>query len=202
MKRAITTILFDWAGVFCTAGEPFSHPGLQKETGLTVDEMGKMTQHLQKPYYTGTITARTFWEQVSNVLSVKNITQEELVRAYLSSYAVYPEMLSAAQYLKNKYKTAILSNLTEEMMRHIIANHNVPEYFGATFFSNQIGLVKPEKEAYEYALSHLGSTPQETLFIDDSPKNVDAAKKLGIDAFVFESFAQFKQELAKRKIEN
>ena len=200
MRKQTTTIIFDWAGVFCVPGEPFSHSKLPKETGFTVDEMGDKTQRLQIPYYKGAVTTNEFWKSIINCLKIKNISPNELSRAYLSSYSIYPEMLELAKNLKNKYKTAILSNLTEEMMDHITATHKVNECFKFTFFSNKIGLVKPDKEAFEYALKKINSTPRETIFVDDSKRNVEAAKKLGFDAFVFESPAQCKQELEKRGI--
>src|SRR3989344_4875536 len=102
----ITTIIFDWAGVFCSAGEPFSHPRLRKETGLTVAEMGEKTQSIQKLYYLGKIKTNEFWGKIINFFGLKNLTEKELSQAYLFSYHIYPEMLELAKNLKNNYKTA------------------------------------------------------------------------------------------------
>lgn len=195
MKKPITTIIFDWAGVFCTAGEPFSHPDLSKETGLSVDEMGCKTQGIQKPYYLGQIKPAEFWKNVIDFFKLKNITDKELSEAYLDSYKIYPEMLELAKILKKNYKTAVLSNSTEEMMAHIVETHGLKNCFTEMFFSNQMGLMKPENKAYEFALKKLGALPEETIFTDDSATNVEAAKKMGINAFVFESPAQCKKEL-------
>jgi|SRR3989344_3038522 len=193
----ITTIIFDWAGVFCSAGEPFSHPRLRKETGLTVAEIGEKTKSTQRSYYLGKIKTNEFWGKIIDFFKLKNLTREELSQAYLSSYRIYPEMLELVKNLKNNYKTAILSNLTEEMTEHIIKTHDIKKYFTFTFFSNQIGLMKPDKKAYEFALGQIKSAPGETVFIDDSAANVAAAKNLGMNTILFASPAQCKKKLAE-----
>jgi putative hydrolase of the HAD superfamily len=38
---------------------------------------------------------------------------------------------------------------------------------------------KPNAKIFEYTVSHLGINPNETLFLDDSQKNLDAASQLG-----------------------
>lgn len=40
----------------------------------------------------------------------------------------------------------------------------------------------------------------EIVFIDDKAENVEAAKKIGIDAIVFESSEQLRTELLQRKL--
>jgi HAD superfamily hydrolase (TIGR01509 family) len=42
-------------------------------------------------------------------------------------------------------------------------------------------MVKPDRAIFEYVLSRQGLQRQETLFIDDFPPNVEAARKLGIE---------------------
>ena len=193
----ITTIIFDWAGVFCNPGEPFAHPELMKQTGLNVDEMGEKSQDIQKPYYLGEMSKEQFWNKIIEFFKLKNLKPKELGEAYTSSYKIWPEMLELAKKLKTNYKIAILSNLTEEMMEHIDTHHDIKKIFPKTFFSNEIGLMKPDTEAYKLALKDLGSRPAETVFIDDSKKNVEAAKNLGMHAFFFESLDQCKSELRK-----
>ncbi|MEK7551830.1 MAG: HAD family phosphatase [Patescibacteria group bacterium] len=196
MKK-ITTIIFDWAGVFCNPGEPFFHPEITKQTGLSVDEMGEKSQDIQKPYYRGEMSKEQFWNKIIEFFKLKNLTPTKLGEAYTSSYKIWPEMLELAKKLKKNYKTAVLSNLTEEMMEHILNNHNLKKIFPRMFFSNEIGIMKPNTTAYELALKELGSKPEETIFIDDSKKNVEAARNLGMYAFLFESLDQCKSELQK-----
>ena len=45
------------------------------------------------------------------------------------------------------------------------------------------GKIKPDEEAFQHVLATLGCEGPETLFLDDSRLNVDAAKRVGMNAF-------------------
>lgn len=48
-----------------------------------------------------------------------------------------------------------------------------------TVVSGEEGLLKPDAAIYEILIGRADLTPSRTLFIDDSPRNVDAANRLG-----------------------
>lgn len=49
-------------------------------------------------------------------------------------------------------------------------------------FSHEIGVNKPEPQAYRLALEAMGASPEAVLFVDNRAQNVDAARALGIAA--------------------
>ncbi len=55
-------------------------------------------------------------------------------------------------------------------------------------FSWQEKLIKPDPAIYQRLLSRYDLKAEECLFIDDNPKNIKAAKALGIHAVQFESY--------------
>jgi 2-haloacid dehalogenase len=61
-------------------------------------------------------------------------------------------------------------------------------------------LAKPDPAIYRLALDKAGVRAKETLFVDDQPVNVEAARNLGIDTFRFLDPDQFVQELRARKL--
>lgn len=61
----------------------------------------------------------------------------------------------------------------------IIAPHHV-------FASYDLGLLKPDLLIYQTVLRKLGAAPQETVFVDDKPQNVEAAQTAGIQGIVFD----------------
>lgn len=194
-RLPIKAILFDWAGVFCTPGEPFSHTRLVQLTGLSVDEMGQATYTLQERYYRGSISTDEFWKQVIKQFNLP-LSMEDLSTAYRSSYRLYPEMLELAKCVRAKVQTALLSNLTSEMMQEILRVHHVERYFDHVIFSNEIGHMKPEPESFAFALRRLEAHPHETLFIDDSKANIDAASAMGIQTYHFLSPDQCLRDLS------
>ena len=58
-----------------------------------------------------------------------------------------------------------------------LANFN--DFFTKAYYSHLINLRKPTKEIFQYVLHDAGITAAETLFIDDSYNNIEAAAGLG-----------------------
>jgi len=58
--------------------------------------------------------------------------------------------------------------------------HGVDDYFEQVFLSYEMHLIKPSTEIYNEVLSSAGIKAHETLFIDDTKVNCEAANKLGI----------------------
>jgi len=57
------------------------------------------------------------------------------------------------------------------------------ELFNKSYFSFAEHLEKPDPRFFELILDHEGLLPEETLFIDDSKKNIEAAEALGIHTY-------------------
>ena len=58
-------------------------------------------------------------------------------------------------------------------------------------------LVKPDPAIYRLAIERFGVVPQETVFVDDNPTNVAAARGEGIDAVQFTDAAAFRAKLVE-----
>ena len=61
-------------------------------------------------------------------------------------------------------------------------------------FSSLCGYVKPEREIFEYLCGTYGINPEETIFIDDSIKNVEGAMAYGIHGYLFDGDAKRLEE--------
>lgn len=58
--------------------------------------------------------------------------------------------------------------------------------FDGIVLSGTIGIAKPGKEIFEYVLKTFDLNAEECLFVDDSAKNIEAAKALGIRGYLFD----------------
>ena len=47
-------------------------------------------------------------------------------------------------------------------------------------------MTKPDRAIYRHLLSECDIRPEETLFIDDSPQNVEGARACGIHGYLFD----------------
>lgn len=79
----------------------------------------------------------------------------------------------------------ILSNISLYFAEHY---KEIPifEYFDKFVFSSRCGMVKPNKDIFDYTLKKYNFDPAETLFVDDRAENVMGAKKAGIEGYVFD----------------
>jgi 2-haloacid dehalogenase len=69
-------------------------------------------------------------------------------------------------------------------------------WFDGTVVSAFEGVAKPDPRVFELLLDRFGLNAASTLFIDDSPNNVAAARGVGIQAIEFESPAELRRRLA------
>lgn len=58
--------------------------------------------------------------------------------------------------------------------------HPLAYYFDAEYKSFEVKLMKPDEHFYRYVLSREKILPEETLYVDDGPRNVAAASELGL----------------------
>ena len=56
-------------------------------------------------------------------------------------------------------------------------------------------LNKPDPEAFQTLLNRYQIVPEEAVFIDDTAKNIEAAKKLGIRGIQFTGLEDAKEQL-------
>jgi HAD superfamily hydrolase (TIGR01509 family) len=93
-------------------------------------------------------------------------------------------------------KTALLSNMIPDMAVHARRKFSWLNKLTYQVLSCEVRLVKPDRAIYERCLEGLRVTPSETLFVDDSEINVQAARALGITSIRFQSVEQLRDELA------
>jgi glucose-1-phosphatase len=96
------------------------------------------------------------------------------------------EKLQWLTILKQKIKIYALSNTNTIHINYVnevmLKGEVLDNYFHHCYYSHHVTMRKPDLEIYEHVLSHAMLVPQETLFLDDNPDNIRAAKALGIQA--------------------
>jgi putative hydrolase of the HAD superfamily len=84
-------------------------------------------------------------------------------------------------------RTAILSNMPGDMVAFLAREAAWLSGFEARVFSADVSLVKPEEGIYRICLQRLALPPAQALFMDDVPRNVEGARRIGMEAFLHES---------------
>ncbi|MFZ2058408.1 MAG: HAD family phosphatase [Acidimicrobiales bacterium] len=73
--------------------------------------------------------------------------------------------------------------------------------FRSIFVSSDLGLRKPDPEAFTAVADRIGFQGSELLFFDDTPENVDGARRVGMRAVLVESSADVREALLRLGIE-
>ena len=72
------------------------------------------------------------------------------------------------EYLKDKYTLCVASNGPYEQQLHRLEIGGIKSYFSHFFISEKIGVSKPAKEFFDYALEELKQDPSTCMIIGDS----------------------------------
>lgn len=90
------------------------------------------------------------------------------------------------EYLRPKYKMYILSNGFKELQSHKMRTAGIDKYFDALILSEDIGVNKPNRELYEYALEKTGSKLEESIMIGDMfETDIVGAANIGMKQIYF-----------------
>ena len=96
--------------------------------------------------------------------------------------------ISLLKNIHSIYRTFILSNSNKIHYDYYVNDlktqyqlSDFDQLVEKAYFSFHVNLIKPEPEFYQLLLSNHDLIPEETLFIDDLKKNIEAASQLGIN---------------------
>ena len=67
--------------------------------------------------------------------------------------------------------------------------------------SHRDKLIKPDPAIYALLLERFGLRAEECVFLDDTPVNIEAGRKLGIQGIVFQTREQAVRELREMGLE-
>ncbi|MGL5787073.1 MAG: HAD family hydrolase [Bacteroidales bacterium] len=128
----------------------------------------------------------------------QEVTDKQLDDALMQFLLDLPAYkLELLRRLKKDYKVYMLSNTNKIMFDHIVPHYfgqngtTIDDYFDGLFLSFEMGVAKPDKKIFEMMIEQGQLVPEETLFIDDSSLNTDAASDLGFYVYTAEPEEDF-----------
>lgn len=100
--------------------------------------------------------------------------------------------------LKEKgYHIYVISNFSQKAHEECKKALDFLEEIDGGILSFQVKMIKPAPEIYQLLCNKYHLEAGECVFIDDLPRNVEAARKEGMKGLVFESLDQAKRELER-----
>jgi putative hydrolase of the HAD superfamily len=149
----------------------------------------------------GKITPESFYQSIQYQVKEVRLTEAQIKKAWNSILIDFRiESMNYLSVLKENYSIYLLSNTNQihiaevnDIVRKKFNKEKLDDFFIKAYYSHIIGMRKPDEDIYRFILHDAGIRAEETLFIDDSPPNIEASLKLGIQSHLL---------LAHEKIEN
>lgn len=131
----------------------------------------------------------TPWEEYKVQIQpycIPNISDEVLLAAMDDVMGEIPiNRLERIIELRKSHRVYLLSNICEYTWKRIVVKlqrlgYAPEDLFDQIFLSYEMQLAKPDTHIYQAVIEATGIVPEETIFIEDTQANLDAAKTLGI----------------------
>ncbi|MCA0754181.1 HAD family hydrolase [Paenibacillus sp. N4] len=112
-------------------------------------------------------------------------SHEELMLYYKTEYVKQAKLMDQAaevlQYIRSKYKTALITNGRNDIQYGKIDRLGIRELFDFIIVSEEAGCKKPDPRIFEAALAGLGLMPSECIYVGDHPVNdMEGAANAGL----------------------
>ena len=194
-------LVFDFGGVIAEADNEVVFTYLERSLSLSRNEVMHVIAQLRESRIKG-VSEEQFWNEyaTSTNMTLPEKWIESLNAVQQSAIRPNSRMIEMVKRLKAMgYRIALLSNVQKHQAK-IVRDTGLYLYFDPIVLSCEIGVEKPNIEAYQILLQRLHAVPKECIMIDDSPENIQSAQRLGMGTILFQSTDSFFAELKRRNI--
>jgi putative hydrolase of the HAD superfamily len=189
---SVKNIIFDLGGVIINIDYSLTIDAFKKFGVTNFDQIySKMHQSdLFDKLDKGLVTAYEFRSHIKKESGI-NISDEQFDEAWNAMLLDLPvERIDLLKNISQNYRIFLLSNTNEihlnsrfRQFEGIFGVKGFKGLFEREYYSNLMGMRKPDADIYIQVLEENNLKGEETLFIDDSPQNIDGAINAGLQAF-------------------
>jgi len=150
----------------------------------------------------GSINPHQFYRKLNECTGL-SLSDEEIDRAWNAMLLDFrEESLEFLDKINNGYHIYLLSNTNcihleafDKIYFSKPRDKGFRQYFKHCFYSFEMGQRKPDIACYQIVLDQLKTDQSDTLFVDDSIQNIEAAQRLGIKTLFLEKPKRIENEL-------
>jgi len=104
---------------------------------------------------------------------------------FLDNFELNKELMDYLFSIKEKMSIYMFTSETIQETPEI--KSGVSKVFSRIFSAKEMGMDKKDPETYKFISNELKLEPNEIVFVDDNSKNIEAAKKAGINVFQYKN---------------
>ena len=129
---------------------------------------------------------KDFWQVTEDSLkksmeayNIETSMRKELLKLY-KTLSPFEEVLETLKSLKKqKYKLAILSNGTPDLLNRLVKTNNLESYFDDIFSIEEVGVYKPVSKVYDIPIKKYGFKKKEVIFLSSNTWDVSGGGNYG-----------------------
>jgi len=187
-NKNIKNIIFDLGGVIVDLDTSKTIGAFSELSGLPEGDIWKMAEEsIFQQYEKGEIESETFREGLRQLLNI-NSNDNIIDKAWNAMIGNTPiHRLEWMSSLQQQFRVFILSNTNHIHINYVhdtlntnYGIENFTNHVEKVYYSQLIGLRKPDKEIFEFVIDQNNLEPQSTLFLDDNSDNIKGAESIGI----------------------
>lgn len=190
----LRAVIFDFGNVLCFPPTDTQLSEAAALCGLTTPEFVANFWRKRREYDRG-IAPSHYWRDFGAMIGrdFDDSMVREMIRLEIAFWSHHDmRVLGWIKHLRRAgIRTSVLSNLPAPLGENLRATKGFLDHFDQVTFSYELGVIKPEPGIYRYAIRGLGVAPEEALFLDDRPENVEGARAIGLHAEVFTTWEEF-----------
>ncbi len=170
-----------------------------------IPEGADIVFNLETELMLGNITLEDFVLSARKYFNKKDITTEEYIKTYFKigkeMNIMFSHVLDYLKELKAEgHKVYLLSNLIEISFIELKKYFDV-SVFDKAYLSYEMHMIKPNDEIFQAVIEDIGDDPNNMIFFDDNPRNVEAAIRNGMQAYITDG-ARLINYIEKAKSDN
>lgn len=187
--EGVKNIIFDLGGVLLNIDFSITEKAF---IDLGVDQFSEMfTQHHSNDLFvqleTGEISPEEFYDAFRKGTGT-DLSNENIKKAWNALLLDFRlPSLAWLDTIKTQYRIFLFSNTNQihhdafiATYKELAGNADFDAFFEKAYYSQNLGMRKPNPEPFLHILQEQQLEASETLFIDDTIKNIETAQKLGL----------------------
>jgi putative hydrolase of the HAD superfamily len=184
----IKNIILDFGGVIIDLNLNKTREAFHK---LGINSISETLQKAIFDFESGLINEQTLHHALSSS-TISDVNTTDLNNAWCQLLRDLPQhRVDFLSDLGNKYPLYLLSNTNSIHIDYLRKRENskfdkFENAFSKVYYSYQMQTRKPSSNIFQKVIDELNINPEETLFVDDMSDNIETAKKLGFQTWLFD----------------
>ncbi len=125
----------------------------------------------------------------------------ELRAQWLQIFTPHQDMMALVRRVAPHHGVYLLSNIGQLHWEHLVDRHGIAGVGHGALTSFDAGVMKPDTAIYAQAEQKFALAPSRTVFVDDRPENIEAARARGWHGIVHRNFTDTREALLRLGVE-